>query len=95
MFNDDNPITHCEDIYLGHRRAYMHCGKAYGEKCNNDNECSSKVCYENSCQINHKGPSDSEGSGLIIKIYMIGGVIFILLLLLVLYFKSNKKNNNK
>ncbi|KAG4099664.1 hypothetical protein H8356DRAFT_1337539 [Neocallimastix lanati (nom. inval.)] len=75
MFNDDNPITHCEDIYLGHRRAYMHCGKAYGEKCNNDNECSSKVCYENSCQINHKGPSDSEVRVLLYRFSLVSVVI--------------------
>ena len=38
-------------------------GKAYNDKCTNDNECSSKLCYNNGlCSKQDKGPSDSENT---------------------------------
>ncbi|KAG4095489.1 hypothetical protein H8356DRAFT_1427093 [Neocallimastix lanati (nom. inval.)] len=61
VFNDDNPIVHCDDIYLGGGRSYMHCGKPYHDTCKTNNECSSRICFEdNTCNLQRKGPSDSE-----------------------------------
>ncbi|OUM57505.1 hypothetical protein PIROE2DRAFT_17492 [Piromyces sp. E2] len=60
IFNDKAPITHCDNIYLGHRQSYTYCGKAYGDICNSKDECSSKKCYDNTCGMSTDGPSDSE-----------------------------------
>ncbi|KAL6597636.1 hypothetical protein LY90DRAFT_513289 [Neocallimastix californiae] len=81
VFNDENPIVHCDDIYLGGSRSYMYCGKQYGNTCKTDDECSSKICFEdNTCNMQHKGPSDSEGAmGMIYSFY----VLIITLILLV------------
>ncbi|KAG4102885.1 hypothetical protein H8356DRAFT_1271586 [Neocallimastix lanati (nom. inval.)] len=50
-----------DDIYLGGGRSYMHCGKPYHDTCKTDNECSSRICFEdNTCNLQRKGPSDSE-----------------------------------
>jgi len=73
VFNDENPIVHCDDIYLGGGRSYMHCGKPYHDTCKTDDECSSKICFEdNTCNMQYEGPSDSEGGamGMIYSFYI-------------------------
>ncbi|KAL6632494.1 hypothetical protein U3516DRAFT_792291 [Neocallimastix sp. 'constans'] len=89
VFNDDNPIVHCDDIYLGGGRSYMHCGKPYHDTCKTDNECSSRICFEdNTCNLQRKGPSDSEEwSGYdALNLYYVYCFIFVNLLLLLFYF---------
>jgi len=36
----------------------MYCGKAYLDSCNDNNECSSKSCYNNYCLKQLLGPHD-------------------------------------
>ncbi|KAL6632374.1 hypothetical protein LY90DRAFT_518012 [Neocallimastix californiae] len=89
VFNDDNPIVHCDDIYLGGGRSYMYCGKPYHDTCKTDNECSSRICFEdNICNLQRKGPSDSEEwSGYdALNLYYVYCSIFVNLLLLLFYF---------
>jgi len=43
VFNDDEPIIHCDSIYehnvlLNKHKSYMYCGKSYGDKCKENNE---------------------------------------------------------
>ena len=40
IFNENAPVVHCNNIYLGLRKSYMYCGKAFNDKCNFENECS-------------------------------------------------------
>jgi len=82
VFNDENPIVHCDDIYLGGGRSYMHCGKPYYDTCKTDDECSSKICVkaEKICNMQRNGPSDSEGTmGMIYSFY----IMIIALILLI------------
>ncbi|KAG4086929.1 hypothetical protein H8356DRAFT_1371993 [Neocallimastix lanati (nom. inval.)] len=65
VFDENAPVTHCDDIYtppgiFKRRSSYMYCGKARYDTCKNDNECSSKRCYEGKCDMQDLGPSDSE-----------------------------------
>jgi len=60
IFNDKAPIVHCDSIYLGYGKSYMYCGKAYEDVCNNDDECSSKICSNGFCNLQMYGPSDNE-----------------------------------
>ncbi|ORX81614.1 hypothetical protein BCR32DRAFT_279613 [Anaeromyces robustus] len=65
VFNDETPIIHCDDIYSNilFRHSYMYRGKPYNDVCINDNECSSKQCTHETCDIQENGPSDNEGTG--------------------------------
>ena len=58
IFNNETPIVHCDDIYDGDKSSYMYCGKAYLDSCNDNNECSSKSCYNNYCLKQLLGPHD-------------------------------------
>jgi hypothetical protein len=49
VFNNKEPMIHCEDIqgpdFLFIKgELYMHCGKAWGDFCSSNDECSSKRC---------------------------------------------------
>ncbi|ORX41832.1 hypothetical protein BCR36DRAFT_587695 [Piromyces finnis] len=61
-FNEETPIVHCDDIYIGVKKSYMHCGKPYGDTCKTDDECSSKKCglYDGLCRMQAEGPHDDE-----------------------------------
>ncbi|KAG4081745.1 hypothetical protein H8356DRAFT_1284815 [Neocallimastix lanati (nom. inval.)] len=60
VFNENAPLTHCDDVYT---RPGIFKKHAYNDKCTNDNECSSKLCYNNGlCSKQDKGPSDSENT---------------------------------
>ena len=58
IFNEENPIIHCDNIYINNKSSYMYCGKAYLDICNNNDECSSKKCHstEKYCLIQTDGP---------------------------------------
>ncbi|ORX52629.1 hypothetical protein BCR36DRAFT_286464, partial [Piromyces finnis] len=55
-FNDEVIIIHCGEIasFNAFKNKYntythTHCGKLYGDTCNNDDECSSKSCTNGTC----------------------------------------------
>jgi len=92
MFNNETEIIHCDDIYikptiLKSKSSYMHCGKAYGDTCKYDDECSSKQCENNYCLMQKNGPSDSEGMGIAFEllIYIFIFIVIILLITLIIY----------
>eukprot|EP00833_Pecoramyces_ruminatium_P010668 jgi/Orpsp1_1/1184700/evm.model.c7180000090632.2 len=75
-FNEENPIVHCDNIYTGGRTSYMYCGKAYGDTCKTNEECSSLKCSDYGyCKMQTNGPSDSESMAVV-------GYLYILLILL-------------
>jgi len=105
VFNENASVIHCDDIYtkpgiFKKRSSYMYCGKAYNDKCTNDNECSSKVCNKDGfCLKQTKGPSDSEGTANIVIIYY-DTLIFLFFLFLLLFicclcFCCNDNNDKK
>ncbi|ORX83876.1 hypothetical protein BCR32DRAFT_277605 [Anaeromyces robustus] len=56
-FNDKSSIEYCNNIYKYFsyfEYSYIHCGKAPGDTCNNNNECSSKKCEKNICETLQK-----------------------------------------
>lgn len=63
VFNDKSPITHCDIIYkyfsIFHI-SYLHCGKTYGQLCNESNECSSESCCFGECSSAVKTPEDEQ-----------------------------------
>jgi len=65
VFNEENPIDFCTDIYsfslIFGRRSYMYCGKTIGELCKIDNECGSKSCLEDGSCGNAGEPSEMDG----------------------------------
>ncbi|KAL6628891.1 hypothetical protein U3516DRAFT_535315 [Neocallimastix sp. 'constans'] len=68
VFNDEAPIVHCDDIYESSfsngRSSFMHCGKPYRDTCKTNDECSSMDCLEEGiCNMQTKGPSDTEHAG--------------------------------
>jgi len=81
VFNDETPIEHCDDIYtepgfLRFRSSYMYCGKAAGDSCKDNNECSSKKCLSNICNTQYKGSNDNEGATTVLSvIFVIIGII--------------------
>jgi len=85
IFNEKNPIVHCDDIYTGNRKSYMYCGKPAHDICKNNDECSSKICYDGFCGIQYNGPSDSEYTTGAIKVFysfLAIVVIFIILIIM-------------
>jgi len=88
VFNEETPIIHCDDIYkppflFKSRSSYIYCGKAFQDTCKNNNECSSKLCTNNTCGMQLDGPSDSEGfrDTLISEI-----IIFIIIIIIIIIF---------
>ncbi|ORX78030.1 hypothetical protein BCR32DRAFT_270279 [Anaeromyces robustus] len=87
IFNDNNPIEHCDSIYsynkfLDRRTSYIHCGKPYRDSCENNEECSSKKCAENkTCLMQLDGPSDSEGFDM--KVY-VGSAMFVIIIITII-----------
>jgi len=69
----------------------MYCGKAYGDTCNNNDECSSKKCRINHCLMQNKGPSEGEGVGLYITLMIYATLLLIILLIILLIYKYYKK----
>jgi len=97
MFNNETQIIRCDNIYMGptlfnERSSYMHCGKPFNEKCNNNNECSSKKCVNSYCNQQNNGPNESEG--MIVMIYLII-LIFILIIFFFIYIIIYKLRHNK
>lgn len=98
VFNDENPIVHCDDIYLGGGRSYMHCGKPYYDTCKTDDECSSKICVkaEKICNMQRNGPSDSEGTmGMIYSFYIMIIALILLICCCCYSICKKKKKINK
>lgn len=105
VFNDENPIVHCDDIYLGGKKSYMHCGKPYYDTCKTDDECSSEICVdvcsskicddeEKVCNMQYKSPSDSEGAmGIIYSFYVM--IIALFLLICCCCYSNCKKKKKK
>ncbi|ORX83903.1 hypothetical protein BCR32DRAFT_243038 [Anaeromyces robustus] len=44
VFNDKNPIVHCDNIYENDKTSFMNCGKPYNDTCKSNEECSSIKC---------------------------------------------------
>ncbi|KAG4092228.1 hypothetical protein H8356DRAFT_1082390 [Neocallimastix lanati (nom. inval.)] len=88
IFYDETPIVHCSNIYK--RRwfldptVYMYCGKAPDDTCNEDNECSSKHCANNTCQSQTDGPSDSDGVQSYFEALIIIGVLIIVIIIAII-----------
>jgi len=80
IFNEEAPVVHCDNVYLGHRKSYTHCGKAFRDTCNNNDECSSNYCYNSTCSMQTDGPSDSEG----VEEAIMASYLFLVLMLIVL-----------
>jgi len=97
VYNEENPIIHCDSIYsnIFYEKAYMYCGKAMGEKCNKDKECSAKRCNDKGyCGMQLDGPSDNRiggGTGFLIIIILII-IITISCCIYCCYKKRNRKN---
>ncbi|OUM61582.1 hypothetical protein PIROE2DRAFT_12362 [Piromyces sp. E2] len=85
VFNDATPIVHCDDIYSSpfyfkERSSYMYCGKAYGDTCETDDECSSKNCYKGTCLKQELGPRESEDlQAVILLMIYVAIIIFIII----------------
>jgi hypothetical protein len=103
MFNDEAPVVHCDNIYLGHRKSYTYCGKAYGDICNNDDECSSRICSgkgQSTCNSQTNGPSDSETMPPDSFLYIFYSSCLILIIISIItccccYRRRNKKLSHK
>jgi len=61
----------------------MYCGKAYGDICNNNDECSSKQCNNGYCSMQTYGPNESEGLGLAILLFIY--IFIFLIIFLIIY----------
>ena len=97
IFNEENPIEFCTDIYkyfpillIPISYSYMHCGKSIGEFCKTNNECGSKRCFDGFC-----GPArePSETDGLIEFILEIYILIIIIILFCIYRCCTNKRKN--
>ncbi|KAG4089748.1 hypothetical protein H8356DRAFT_955996 [Neocallimastix lanati (nom. inval.)] len=54
-YNDNETIIHCDDTYVPgflfiKESTYMHCGKEWDYNCENNDECSSKMCKDGCTQ---------------------------------------------
>jgi len=100
IFNDKVPIVHCDNIYLGYRKSYMYCGKAYLDNCTIDEECSSQICYNETCRMQLHGPSDSDTMPTDTFIYCYYSSLLIIIILIIICCcccrrRIKKLNNNK
>jgi len=103
IFNEENPIDFCADIYsyflFYGAHTYMHCGKAIGEMCKTDEECGSNRCLKNGECSSPIGPSESDGAIEIFILLLTFNIIFILCCCcciknLIIKIKKYKKINN-
>jgi len=86
VFNEETPIVHCDDIYTPPsfisifypKPTYMYCGKPYKDTCKSNDDCSSKSCSNGICNMQNKGPSDSQGFSFIF------GLIFLVFTFIVM-----------
>jgi len=101
VFNEESPIVHCDIIFRYfaiYEKLYVHCGKTYGEKCEKDNECSSKSCHDvdKKCDSFIETPSDSVQSIIDMETFFCFAAIIIILMVIYCIFcccvKSTKKN---
>jgi len=89
IFNNETNIIHCDDIYTFPRlfrsnSSYMYCGKAYLDTCNNNDECSSKMCGgEGYCLIQKNGPNENEGLAVAGELFL-----YIIILIIIISFFS-------
>jgi len=101
IFNDKAPIVHCDNIYLGHRKSYTYCGKAYGDTCNIDDDCSSKICTpQGICNLQRHGPSESDSMPPDSFLYIFYSSCLILIIISIsicccCYRRRNKKLSHK
>jgi len=87
VFNEETPIVHCDDIYtppflFKSKGSYMYCGKAYKDTCKDNNECSSKICKNNTCDMQIVGPI--EGQGFFRDTLITEIIIFVVLILIII-----------
>jgi len=99
-FNEDTPIIHCDSIYssdklsFNSRISYMYCGKPYGDKCQSDDECSSRICTEDgTCNMQSKGPSDSDGTSPALFISFTIVIIIVIIIIIYCFFKKCYSNS--
>jgi len=83
IFNEENPIEFCTDIYryslIFGGYSYMYCGKTIHDTCNNNKECGSKNCLKNNTCGKPREPSENDGLREIIIFMYISFIIFIIL----------------
>jgi len=93
IFNDEEPIVHCDNIYIGSESTYMNCGKAYNDTCQFNDDCSSKICRNNICTKQTYIPS-KEGINMNVLFYSFLIIAIILLIIIIIcgisYFKYPK-----
>jgi len=102
VFNEDSPIVHCDIIYrffAFYEKSYVHCGKTYGDKCEKDNECSSKACHDldKKCGSCIETPSDSVHSIKDMETFFSFTAIIIILMVIycICCCRSKKHEKNK
>jgi len=84
-FNKDAGVEHCDNIYsnslFSGRKTYMYCGKASGESCFFNRECSSKNCVwgQSGCAKQLRGPSDSENVTQSLQLMLILGLTVLII----------------
>jgi len=80
MFNSQTPIVHCDSIYkeaslFSDPESYMHCGKAYGDKCNTNTECSSERCRDGVCTMGlNNVPPDGVTPAVALRLVLMVGI---------------------
>lgn len=95
IFNEKEPIIHCDNIYsfnviFNKRKYYMYCGKPLYEPCNDNDECSSKKCNAiGLCSKQQEGPDYNEELKHIFVMFLING--FFLIIILIIYRYCGKK----
>ena len=98
-FNNESSIEYCNNIYKYFsyfEYSYIHCGKAPGNTCNNDNECSSKKCEKKICQEleTYDKHDININKDLITLIILIIILIFIIIsIMYCIRYYCNKKSN--
>ena len=86
VYNDEEPIVHCDNIYIQpslfkKESSYIYCGKVAEDTCKINDECSSKKCNNGYCEMQLEGPSDGDGANFGISISMIGALILFIIII--------------
>jgi len=92
VFNENNPVVHCDDIY-NKGKSYMYCGKAHGDTCEVDYDCSSQKCEMEHCRKKMKDQYDesTDDEKILPLIIIISLLIIISIVFFYFIFKTKKR----